>query len=372
MSKGTESSPPKGSGATGRPLTWGLLVVAGLLFVAAICNFYILRSHTRVLGDGSTRERSATRTIYEGRPCWVGFDEYLVIKNTTAKEKFVTCKYTQGSGKSFVEQYDVGPLSGTTVNVRSATGDQGYRSLKVYQGSGVKVTRVDYNQRLSDALAALPNRDQAKARVGSPLIGIGNTAAKRVALTFDTEISDVDPHGCIEATNVILDILKENNVKATFFVTGKFAEGYPELILRMAYEGHDIGNHSYDHPDFQKITDEQVTTEVCWTDDVVRKTIGESTKPYFRFPGGRTSDHLVKKLAELGYLSLHWTTDTADWTGVSPQALINSVVGNARPGNIYLLHNVFPSQKAAALPTIIKELKQRGYEPCGLTETLSI
>ncbi|MHB8895968.1 MAG: polysaccharide deacetylase family protein [Candidatus Geothermincolia bacterium] len=368
---GTRSSRPNDVSHSAPPLVRSHVVGAVALVMLTTCLLLTTVSLPGAMGAGTTPKQKITKTVYPARCSWVGFDEFLVIKNASTGSGSVTCKYQLVGGKELVERYKVWPWSEITVNVESVTGPQGYESIEVDHGTGVKVARNLNLERLAAAIAAQPSRDQARARVGS-VITSGQTSGNKVALTFDTEISDVDPHHSAEATTLILDILRDNGVKATFFVTGKFAEVYPELVIRMAYEGHDVGNHSYDHPDFQKLSPEQINTEVCWCDDVVKGIIGASTKPYFRFPGGKTSDALVKRLGELGYLTLGWTVDTADWTGISSQALVSSVVGNARAGNIYLLHPVFPAQKAAALPTILKELKQRGYQPCSITETLSM
>lgn len=344
-----------------------------ILVVFCLCFLLPTGLQLKVITDSSQAKRVAASTVFPGRVSWVGFEDILLVQNGSPRDETVVFKFQTLDGADVIRSYDVAPAGKVTVNIASVINAEGYRSVSVYCERGVKVSREMDLSPLAGALAALPNRGGAAARVGTTgLISSGSPIGNRVALTFDTEISDADPHTYLEATFVILDTLKAHGVKATFFVTGKFAEAYPELIIRMVYDGHDIANHSYDHPDFLPVSREQVATEVCWTEDLVKQITGTTTKPYFRFPGGKTDERLVGQLAELGYLCFHWSVDTADWTGVSAGALVSSVVGSARPGNIYLLHNVFPAQKAAALPTILEQLKARGFVPCSLTETLSM
>ena len=122
-----------------------------------------------------------------------------------------------------------------------------------------------------------------------------------VALIFDD--------GPSVYTSKLLDILKEEDVKATFFILGKSAAVQKQTLRRMAQEGHNIGNHSYDHKDFSKISTEEATKQISLTDDIAEEITG--SKPYyFRFPyGAYTKD----KLLLVNRPVISWNVDPLDW-----------------------------------------------------------
>jgi len=191
-----------------------------------------------------------------------------------------------------------------------------------------------------------------------------NTALKRVSLTFDAGASGLP-------TPAILDSLREAGVHATFFLTGQFAESYPELVKRMAEEGHELANHSYSHPRFTEIGAEEARRQITRTEDLIRRMTGLSTKPYFRFPYGARNGGLVALVNQEGYLSIFWTIDTLDWdTSTTCEQIRSRVMRNIKPGAIILMHCGSP-QEAQALPLVIRDLREMGYEPTTLTELLS-
>lgn len=130
----------------------------------------------------------------------------------------------------------------------------------------------------------------------------GPTTANRIALTFD---DGPDPR----FTPQVLDVLQEYNVPATFFVMGRRAERFPDLVTRMAAEGHVIGNHSYSHPNF--VVEDDVALreqEVRQTEAIIQNLVGYRPR-FFRAPYGFLYNELVEKLAELNNTVVAWSID---------------------------------------------------------------
>jgi peptidoglycan/xylan/chitin deacetylase (PgdA/CDA1 family) len=145
----------------------------------------------------------------------------------------------------------------------------------------------------------------------------------------------------------------------------------PEMVRRIADAGHELGNHTYTHPDLTRVPDEQVLAELQRTEDQVRRVTGRSTKPYFRPPFGARDARVLRLAAVEGYRSVYWTTDSWDSVkkGIRPDEIRRRVVGKAQPGGIVLMH--CGSQATAdALPQILRALKEQGYEIVTVSELL--
>lgn len=201
-------------------------------------------------------------------------------------------------------------------------------------------------------------RINAKEDYKSGVVAANRNAGKLVALTFDDG-------PCQRYTGEILDILKEHDAKATFFVIGKNAEKYPELVKREADEGHEIGNHTYSHPDMKKIKPEDVVEEIEKTQDIIFEITGK--KPVlFRSPGGYLDDEIVRIIK--GYdctpVLWSWRQDTKDWSKPSVNYIVNLVLDNLQDGDIILFHdfNTKGSPTPEALRILLPKLKERGYK----------
>lgn len=191
----------------------------------------------------------------------------------------------------------------------------------------------------------------------------GKPEGDGIALTFDAGAGG-------EHTPAILDALAAAGVRSTFFLTGRFVEQYPEIVSRMAAEGHELANHSYSHPNFTTLTAGEVASQVQRAEDLVRELTGLETRPYFRFPYGARNDNLVGQVNSLGYISVFWTIDTLDWMPEKTVVQVrDKVLDNACPGAIVLMHCNSP-QEAAVLPETIASLLAAGYRPVTLTEVL--
>ncbi|MCG2796361.1 MAG: polysaccharide deacetylase family protein, partial [Actinomycetia bacterium] len=143
----------------------------------------------------------------------------------------------------------------------------------------------------------------------------------------------------------------------------------PDVVMRMADEGHEIGNHGVTHPQFTRIPPERVAAELGTTEAAVNRITGFTTKPYFRFPYGDRNVGVIAQVNSLGYLSMYWSVDPQEWRASnSVQSVINTVVGQSGPGAIVLMHDV--PKTIAALPAIIDGLRARGFTLVTLTELL--
>lgn len=192
----------------------------------------------------------------------------------------------------------------------------------------------------------------------SDVYAANRNAGKKVALTFDD-----GPHPVY--TPQILDILRKHDAKATFFVIGQNAEKYPEIVKRAFNEGHEIGNHTYTHPDMNRIDRQKASEEIEKTAHTIEEITGKKSV-LFRSPGGYFDDGLISTAHrfECTPVLWSWRQDTRDWAKPPVQHVVNTVLDNLRDGDIILFHdfNTKGSPTPAALEIIIPELKKRGYE----------
>jgi peptidoglycan/xylan/chitin deacetylase (PgdA/CDA1 family) len=189
------------------------------------------------------------------------------------------------------------------------------------------------------------------------------TSRKVVALTFDGGASDT-------AVGSILATLDAKGVRATFFLTGDFARRYPAQARRIAAAGHVLGNHSNTHPDFTKLTNAAIRTQLASAEAAICAAAGRDAKPLFRFPFGARTAADIAVVNAAGYVPIRWTVDTLGWKGtsggISAQVVIDRVLASARAGQIVLMHvGANPDDgttlDATALPRLIDALRARGY-----------
>ncbi len=184
----------------------------------------------------------------------------------------------------------------------------------------------------------------------------GNTNSKKMALTFDF---GADGAGL----SSILGTLASYNAKSTFFITGQAAANAPNAARQVLAGGHELGNHSYWHPDFTKISAATMRNELSRTKQLVESQTGQTMKPYFRPPYGASSQYVRQIAGEMGYThTVFWDIDPRDWAGTSTNELINHVVSRAHNGGIVVLHVSASTNITRALPGMIQGLKNKGYE----------
>lgn len=201
-------------------------------------------------------------------------------------------------------------------------------------------------------------------------IASGDSEEKKVALTFDDGPDDI-------FTPQILDVLKEKNVKATFFVIGKRAEGYPKVMRRIVDESHLVGNHTWSHPNIMKISLEDAKQEVLKTEKLLKSYCDDSADriKIFRSPYGSIDPERVEFISNIGYKIVAWNVDSLDWKGLSAEEVKTNVLENVTEGSIILQHSAGGegedlSGSVEALPEIIDVLKEEGFEFVTIDEIL--
>lgn len=186
----------------------------------------------------------------------------------------------------------------------------------------------------------------------------GMEDSKKIALTFDD-----GPHPYY--TEQLLDGLKERGVKATFFVLGKHAEQYPELVERMSDEGHLVGNHTYSHMQLNQRNSEAFKEELIKTSRLIEDLTGQEVQ-YVRPPYGTWNKKFEE---ELNMFPVLWTIDPLDWSSRNVVGIVNKVTNKAKDNSIILMHDEYKTTVTAALQ-IIDELKEEGYEFVTVEEIL--
>lgn len=196
---------------------------------------------------------------------------------------------------------------------------------------------------------------------------LGDTSRKELFLTFDNGYEN-------GFTSKILDVLKEKQVPAIFFVTGHYVKDQPELIKRMAAEGHIVGNHSWSHPDMSQLSASQIQAELDKVKAPVLELTGQKEMKYLRPPRGVFNDNMLAASKRFGYTNVFWSIAYKDWD-VNAQSgsrhAYTQVIKQLHPGAIILLHSV-SKDNAEALGSIIDEARRQGYEFKSLDELLSV
>ncbi len=177
----------------------------------------------------------------------------------------------------------------------------------------------------------------------------GATVEKKIAITFDD-----GPHPYY--TEQLLDGLKERNVVASFFVTGKQAELYPDLIKRMEEEGHLVGNHTYSHIQLTDSNREIFKEELIKTNEIIQNITGKEVE-YVRPPYGSWDKSFE---SELNMFPVLWTIDPLDWCSSSVPSITKKIVDKAGENDIILMHDYYDTSVTAALQAV-DELLEEGY-----------
>lgn len=187
---------------------------------------------------------------------------------------------------------------------------------------------------------------------------------KRIALTFDD-----GPHAT--RTPEILDMLSEYHVRATFFVVGTNVSRFPDLVRRERSEGHEIGNHTYDHARLSCCSEAEISDEIAGAEDLLMETVGH-IPTLFRPPEGAYSEKVLRVAETMDYRVILWTVDTRDWAGTGTKEMVDNVKEHVRDGSIILFHD-FAGPKThtlEALRILIPELLDEGYTFVTVSELL--
>lgn len=185
---------------------------------------------------------------------------------------------------------------------------------------------------------------------------VGDQGEKKIYLTFDAGFEN-------GYTPTILDILKKNDVKATFFLVGNYIKTSPDLVKRMVDEGHIVGNHTFSHPDMSKISDmESFKREISKLEAMYKETAGKDMLKYYRPPQGKYNEENLKHANELGYKTIFWSLAYVDWlTDKQPtKEHAFEKLSKIHPGAIVLLHSTSKTN-SEILDELINKWKSEGY-----------
>jgi peptidoglycan/xylan/chitin deacetylase (PgdA/CDA1 family) len=189
-----------------------------------------------------------------------------------------------------------------------------------------------------------------------------HTDGPYIAMTFDDGPSAT-------LTPKLLDLLAERHIKVTFFVIGENVAEHPEIVARAAQEGHEIGNHSWSHPNFAKMSQESVRSQLQRTDDAIKNATGKRPT-LMRPPYGSLTErekHWIHD--EFGYQIILWEVDPYDWKRPGPAVVRNRILKETRPGSIVLSHDIHPGT-IEAMPSTLDALEAKGFKFVTVSELI--
>ena len=233
---------------------------------------------------------------------------------------------------------DIGAAAAQNDITKADTAKQNWGQGKDTDDSGVPLSCTEFNQKYKQYDAVFVNQNE-----------------KTICLTFDQGYEN-------GYTAPILDTLKQKGVPAVFFLTYEYVKSEPDLIKRMADEGHTLGNHSTSHKSFPTLTADQVIDDIVFLHDQV-KTLTDVDITLFRFPMGEFSERDLALIQSYGYKSVFWSFAYKDWltdAQPDPAASLQKLKDSLHPGAIYLLHSV-SSTNAQILGEFIDYAKEQGY-----------
>ncbi|KAJ1435558.1 hypothetical protein B484DRAFT_446052 [Ochromonadaceae sp. CCMP2298] len=192
-----------------------------------------------------------------------------------------------------------------------------------------------------------------------------NPGGQYIMLTFSG-----GPHRY--STPLILDMLKEKNVKATFFVSGVKSLGLVHILRRMHEEGHEIGNHGYHPTLFTKLSDDMILSSMHKTRELIRNATGVHSVHFARPPGGNTNLEVNELLKVNGHHKvILWSLDSRDLLRHKGRDVVEVVVRRASPGDVVLLHDS-SNVTVEAIPAMIDQLKEKGFEILTISQVMSL
>ncbi|MDQ0504402.1 polysaccharide deacetylase family protein [Xanthobacter agilis] len=224
---------------------------------------------------------------------------------------------------------------------------------------------------LAPATAPTPTTAGMQAPAAMPATGhrflaytSANVDGPYIAITFD---DGPNP----ETTPKLLKILEARGIKATFFVVGMRASENPEMLQRMVAAGHEIGNHSWNHPQLPKVSLAEVDRQLTQTSAAIHAAIGKDPI-YLRPPYGAMTPALRRYIEDkYGLTMVYWSADSLDWKNRDAQAIYDKVMAQTRPGGIILMHDIHATT-VAAVPRVLDALLAKGYKFVTVSELIAM
>lgn len=191
----------------------------------------------------------------------------------------------------------------------------------------------------------------------------GDETEKVIYLTFDAGFENGN-------TVPILDALAKHEVEATFFLVGNYLETEPELVLRMLEDGHEVGNHSFYHPDMTQKSETEFVTEMKSLEQLYQEITGEEISSYYRPPQGKYNMENLAWAQSMGYKTIFWSLAYVDWyqdDQPSKEEAFDKLLNRIHPGAIVLLHNT-SATNGMIMDELLGEWKAMGYTFASLSE----
>jgi peptidoglycan/xylan/chitin deacetylase (PgdA/CDA1 family)/predicted small secreted protein len=255
----------------------------------------------------------------------------------------------------------------------------GFRAKQSDGSEGVRGIRMQSDKENTPQLADGPEHRLREpkpmtladlhAKYPSTFVLQGSAGKREVALTFDDAPDDV-------FTPRVLDVLKREGVKATFFCVGNRIEAHPDVMRRIVAEGHVVGNHSYSHANLPKLSDKRFREEIRKTDRLIRQYTGY-TPSFVRPPYGNISEGQIKWLAGNKRKVVNWNVDSLDWKNLGSDEVATNILAHVKPGSIVLQHAAGGtgedlSGTIEALPKVIAKLREDGVQFVTVDQLLGI
>lgn len=197
----------------------------------------------------------------------------------------------------------------------------------------------------------------------SRLVPIYNvdTSEKQVSISFDAAWG-------ADKTQEIIDILKEYDCSATFFLVGFWVDKYPEMVKAIDEAGLEIGTHSNTHPDMAKLSYEKIKSELTSCIEKIKNITGKAVT-VFRAPYGSYNNTLLNTASELGLKTIQWDVDSLDWKGIGPAQVTERIMQKTKNGSIILMHNN-ADHVTESLRMSLDWLKMKGYKVTSVGELI--
>jgi peptidoglycan-N-acetylglucosamine deacetylase len=228
--------------------------------------------------------------------------------------------------------------------------------LKLALFAGILLALVVFVLNMHDGMApALAPNDNI------PIYSV-KTKGNQIALTLDVAWGS-------NMTDRQLDIFDKYNIKATFYVTGRWAELNSDELQRIASRGHEIGSHGHTHLDFVKLSDADMVKELNQASDANMRSTGKRPAT-FRAPYGSWNARVVDVVCGQQYEFIQWDVDSLDWKGLTPDAMEARVLPIVKSGSIILLHNN-GKYTTDVLPSLIEKLQAKGFKFVTVTELIN-
>ncbi|XMB67503.1 polysaccharide deacetylase family protein [Mycoplasmatota bacterium zrk1] len=280
-----------------------------------------------------------------------------IIDNT--KSKLLMFKYKEYSNNPVLLLHDKNTTKKILPNIIRILTEMNYK-LEALNSKMQPVTLWD---RIEEVDAAKSNKPDS-SNTQSKIIYKVDSKYKKIAFTYDCGFID-------SRTSEILDYLKKHNVKATFFLTGVWAEKFPELTNRIVNEGHEIGTHTYNHPHFPDLSYNEIIENIKDGESAIRKTTGISKPLLFRLPYGEWNNDVLVAVKDAGYdFNILWSIDTIDWKMPPSQFIVDRILKNPKNGDIVLMH-IGGYNTAFATNIAIGKLKANGFHIVKVSELLN-